>query len=281
MTSYGRGRRGVSGGVQSSRAVTNLRVCFVGGAIAYRALFNWLRPSIYIPTMLGVPLFQILFFTYLGRYSGLADDTFYVVGNAMQGSAMAGVYGMVMSIANERQFGTLSSLLATPANRLPLFLGRALPLVADGLLVSTFGFAVGFVLLDVPIPANALPAMAMTVLVTVMSCTAFGLALGAVGLRARDIWLSSNLAYYVMLLLCGVNVPLDSLPPALAAVGGSMPLTHGIAAVRRLAAGADLGDVAGLIASEALVGVAYATLGYGLLRLFEAEGRRHASLDAL
>ena len=42
------------------------------------------RPGIYIPTMLGSPLFQILFFTYLGRFAGGADDDFFVVGNAVQ-----------------------------------------------------------------------------------------------------------------------------------------------------------------------------------------------------
>ena len=30
---------------------------FVGGLIAYRGLFNWIRPAMYIPTMLGSPLF--------------------------------------------------------------------------------------------------------------------------------------------------------------------------------------------------------------------------------
>ncbi len=101
-----------------------LRVFFVGGRISYRALFNWISPGMYVTTMLGSPLFQILFFTYLGRYAGSQDDDFFIVGNAVQVSAMAGIYGMVMGIANERQFGTLSPLLATPANRLAVFAGR-------------------------------------------------------------------------------------------------------------------------------------------------------------
>ena len=65
-----------------------VRVFFIGGVIAYRGLFNWIRPAMYIPTMLIGPLFQILFFAYLGRYSGLKDDAFFVVGNAIQASAM-------------------------------------------------------------------------------------------------------------------------------------------------------------------------------------------------
>ena len=50
-----------------------LRVFFVGGLIAYRGLFNWIRPAIYIPTMLGAPLFQLIFFTKLGEYIVMYD----------------------------------------------------------------------------------------------------------------------------------------------------------------------------------------------------------------
>ena len=70
-----------------------------------------------MPTMLGSPLFQILFFAYIGRYAGLQDDAFFVVGNAVQVAAMAGVYGMALTIGGERWTQTLSPLLATPANR--------------------------------------------------------------------------------------------------------------------------------------------------------------------
>ena len=72
------------------------RVFFVGGRISYHALFNWIRPGLYVTTMLGSPLFQILFFTYLGRYATDRGDDFFIVGNAVQVSAMAGIYGMVM-----------------------------------------------------------------------------------------------------------------------------------------------------------------------------------------
>jgi ABC-2 type transport system permease protein len=261
--------------------MTSLRVFFIGGRIAYRALFNWIRPAIYVPTMLGSPLFQILFFTYLGRWSRVESDAFFVVGNAVQVCAMSSIYGMTMTIANERYFGTLSSLLATPANRLALFCGRALPLVANGLAVSAFGFGVGVALLDFRPPGGAVPALAAVVLVTVASCTAFGLLLGSVGLRARDVFFISNLAYFLMLLLCGVNVPLASLPGWLQAVGRSLPLTHGIEAARRVAAGAPLDAVAGLVGREALIGMCWAALAYALLRLFEAEGRRRATLDTM
>ena len=258
-----------------------LRVFFVGGLISYRALFNWLSPVVYIPTMLGKPLFQIVFFTYLGRFSGVADDSYFIVGNAIQASVVAGVFGMVMVLSNEREFGTLSAILATPAGRLAIFVGRAVPLVANGLFVSAFEFGAAYVFLGFRVPPAALPALAFTVALTVTSCAMLGLVLGSVALRVRDVWVISNLAYGLTLLLCGVNVPLAAMPTWLAAVGRALPLTHGVQAARDLVAGASLTDVSGLLGREALTGLAYGILGYALLRFFETESRRRATMDLL
>jgi ABC-2 type transport system permease protein len=259
--------------------MTSLRIFFVGGAIAYRALFNWIRPEIYIPTMLGSPLFQILFFAHLGRFSGLRDDSFFVIGNAVQVCSMASIYAMTMTIANERYFGTLSALLATPANRFALFMGRALPPIANGLFVSAFGLLIGTLLLDFSL-ADADPlAFTLVLLVTVMSCTCFGMLLGSIGLRAKDVFFASNLVYFLMLLFCGVNIPIESLPPWMEAVGRSVPLTHGIMAAREVAAGAGLGQVADLIGAELAIGALFGLAAFGLFRFFELETRRRATLE--
>lgn len=255
------------------------RVFFVGGRISYRALFNWISPLMYVTTMLGSPLFQILFFTYLGRYAGSEDDAFFIVGNAIQVAAMSGIYGMTMGIANERQYGTLEALLATPANRLAIFSGRALPFVVNGLIVSAFGFAVSWLLLDFRPADGSVPALALAVVVTTCSCVALGMLIGSIGLRARDVFFGANLVYFLMLLVCGVNVANEDLPAWLGAIGRCLPLTHGIEAARELAAGADLSEVSGLLATEAGIGLVYAGVAYGLFRLFEYEGRRRASLE--
>jgi ABC-2 type transport system permease protein len=261
--------------------VNSLRIFFVGGYIAYRALFNWARPAIYIPTMLGAPLFQVLFFAYIGRYTGLEDDAFFVIGNAVQLCSMAGIYGMAMTIGGERWTQTLSPLLATPARRLPLFLGRALPLIVNGFFVSTFAFFVGWWFLDFSLPAGQILPLAVVVLVSAASCTCFGMVIGSVGLRARDVFFLANVAVYLLLLVTGANVPLDTLPQWLQDVAQVMPLTHGIEAAREVADGASLSDVAGLVWREAAIGAAYAALAYGLLRFFEADSRRRATLETI
>ena len=256
-----------------------VRVFVVGGGISYRALFNWISPGMYVTTMLGSPLFQILFFVYLGRYAGSQDDSFFIVGNAIQIAAMAGIYGMTMGIANERQYGTLQPLLATPANRLAIFTGRALPFVANGILVSFFGFAMSWLLLDFRPADGSLPGLALAIAVTTCSCVALGMLIGSIGLRARDVFFGANLVYFLMLLVCGVNIANDDLPNWLGAIGRCLPLTHGIEAARQIAAGTPVGDVSGLLWTEAGIGLAYATAAYVLFRVFEAEGRRRASLE--
>jgi ABC-2 type transport system permease protein len=261
--------------------VTNAwRVFFVGGLISFRALFNWIKPWIYIPTMLGSPLFQILFFTYLGRYAKTGEgDAFFVVGNAVQVCAMSSVYGMTMAVANERQFGTLGPLLASPANRLAVFLGRGVPVLANGLLVSAFGFLVGVAFVHFRPSLSSVPALALVVVVTTLSCTAFGMLLGSIGLYGKDFFFVANLAYYLLLLFCGVNVPLSVLPGWMAAIGRCLPLTHGIAAARQVAGGAGLGTVSGLVSTELGIGAAYAAAGFLLFRVLEDASRSRAVLD--
>ena len=104
--------------------------------------------------------------------------------------------------------------------------------------------------------------------------------LGSIGLRARTCSCRANLAYFLMLLLCGVNIPLDALPgwmradrtAACRSRTGSQPPA-------RSRPGASLGSVSGLVWTEAGVGAAYAVLAFVLVRWFEYEGRRRASLE--
>jgi len=196
-------------------------------------------------------------------------------------SAMSGIYAMTLTIANERNYGTLSPVLATPASRPALFLGRALPVIANGLVVSAFGFGVGLVLLEFELGLNQVPALATVLVVTVTSCTGLGMLLGSIGLRARDVFFASNLVYFLMLLVCGVNIPVEELPGWMEAVGRAIPLTHGIEAAREIAAGAALGEVSGLVWTELAIGLAYVAAAFALFRVFEVQGRRNAALETM
>jgi ABC-type multidrug transport system, permease component len=258
-----------------------LRLVGVGGVIAYRALFNWTTPAMFIGTLLVGPVFQLLFFAFLGRQLAVGSDGFYIVGNAVLASSGAGVFGGVMAVANERRFGTLGHVLLSPRSRTAIFLGRALPYAANGLLIAGTTLLGGVLVLGLHVPGSALPGLLFAFTIASVSCAFFGLALGAVGLRLRDVWLISNVAVALMLLLTGVNVPAAALPGWIRTVGSIVPITHAAEAARRLVAGGSLGDSVASLAAELGVGVAYAGLAAALLKIFEAESRRRASLDTL
>ncbi len=259
--------------------VTGLRIFFIGGVMSYRALFGWLSPWILIPTFLVAPLFQILLFAYIGRATRLASDEFYVIGNAIQYASLPCLFAMASTIADERSQQTLGAILVTPARRLPLFLGRALPVMTNGVLVAAFALLAGGAMLHVHLPASSLAPIALAIVVSSASCTGLGLVNAAIGLRVRETAVLSNIAFALLLIFCGVNVPLHDLPAWMSTAAQGLPLTHGIEAARKLAAGRSLGSVVPLLGAEALVGLAWGVVGYGLLRFFELQSRVHATLE--
>lgn len=259
--------------------VSSLRIFFVGGLISFRALFNWLSPWIYIPSLLVAPIFQIILFTYLGRSAGIGSDEFYVIGNAVQYSAIPCIFAMANTIAGERYTQTLGIVLSTPAPRVPLFLGRSLPVVVNGWFVSMFSLIVGARLLGVDIaPSSWLP-MALVIAVASASCTGLGLVTAALGLRVRETAVLSNIIFGVLLIFSGANVAVDALPRWMATMSPWLPLSHAIEACRQLAQGTPLTDVAGLVLREGLLAVSFALIGLMALRLLEAESRRRATLE--
>jgi ABC-2 type transport system permease protein len=259
--------------------VSSLRVFFVGGYMSYRALFHWLTPWVLIPSFLIAPLFQILLFAYIGRAANLQSDEFYVIGNALQYASIPCLFAMGNTIANERWQKTLGAVLATPARRLPLFVGRAMPVVVNGIFVAVFALVAGGALLGIDVPLSSVAPLALVIVVTTFACTGLGLVNAGLSLRVRETAVLSNVIFGLLLIFCGVNIPLDDLPGWMSTTAQGLPLTHGIEAARKLADGAPFANVDQLVAAEALVGAIYVVAGYCLMRYLEWESRRLATLD--
>ena len=97
--------------------IVSARIFFVGGVTSFRALFYWLTPWIYVPTMFISPLFQILLFAYIGRSAGLESDKFYLIGNALQYASIPCLFAMAQAIGGERYQNTLSAILVSPPTK--------------------------------------------------------------------------------------------------------------------------------------------------------------------
>ena len=259
--------------------MTSLRIFFIGGLMAYRGLINWLSPWIFIPTLVVAPIFQILLFVFIGRSAGVESDKFFVIGNAVQYASIPCLFSMTNAISGERYQQTLAYLLVSPAGRLSLFLGRAVPVVVNAMFVAAFSLVVTSLILRISIPPTTWPAIALAIAVSAFACTGLGLICAAIGLRVRETAVLNNVLFGLLLIFTGANVAVTELPEWMQWISNRIPLTHGIQAARQLADGASLADVSGLIATEFAIGIVYTVVGYQAIRLMERESRKRASVQ--
>ncbi len=256
-----------------------LRILTVGGLTSFRALFNWLNPYVYVPSLVVAPVMQILLFAFIGRSAGVGDDRFYLIGNAVQYAAIPCLFAMSHTIGGERNAQTLSLILASPAPRTALFLGRSIPVVVNGWFVCLVALVVGALLLGVSLPASSWTGLPVTFAVAAASCTGLGLVTGSLSLVVRSSAVFDNVIFGLLLIAAGANIPLDSLPSWVAGVGRWLPMSHAIEASREVAAGASLADVAPLLVREVGVGLLCAGVGLVLLAVLERMSRRRATLE--
>jgi ABC-2 type transport system permease protein len=263
------------------RLIASLRIFLSGAWLAYIALFSWTQPTSYLASKIVMPLSYMLFFTYLGM-SATGRDTaeFYVVGNALQVTALNGIYGVTMTVGRERDEGTLVYLVGSPANRLAIFMGRATFNILDGMLTVGLAFIWGMLLLGLDLSRANLPGLILTILVTTASTCGLGLLMGSVSLVALNVMFVNNTVYFLLLLFSGANLPLDKLPAWMQTVSAMLPLTRGIRSARLLVGGASLAEVWPLLAGELAVGLVYALVGFVLFSWFEAQARQRGTLES-
>ena len=191
------------------------------------------------------------------------------------------VASIALSLVHVPSAVLFASLLGGMAHALSSPTPLELPPWSFRLAQGTIGVVIG-ALVSAPalerIGHSLLP-IGLVMVVSAFSCTGLGLINAGLGLRIRENAVLSNIMFGLLLLFTGANVPLETLPGGMQAVSEVIPLTHGIEAARRLADGESLGDVAGLVAAEAAIGVVYIAAGYGLLRYMERQSRLRATLQ--
>jgi ABC-2 type transport system permease protein len=249
--------------------------------LQYIALFQWATVRGYVAYKIILPVAQMLFFVELGVYAtGPGNAGYFALGNALQITANAGIFGVIATVANERQFGTLPILLGSPATRIVTFLSRAVVNVIDGVATVLIGFLIAMLFFGLDLRHADVPLLAVCVVVVSISTAGLGLMFGSIGLVMRDAIIIANVVYYLLLITCGVNFPVSRLPAAVQVVSYSLPLTRGVEAAREAVAGASLGHVGGLLAGELAVGAVWALCGYVLFRVLEGWARRGGLQEA-
>jgi ABC-2 type transport system permease protein len=258
-----------------------LRLYFIQAWFSYRALFAWSTPFNYIASKLGFPFFSMLLFIFLGKYVGLNDPVYIVIGNILLLPSLNGVMGISMTIGGEKQFGALSYLLGSPAPRSAVFVGRAFFHIIDGFVAVLIALPIAILVFQLDLAQTNFLWLALSVLLICITSTGLGFIMGVVTLLSRDGWMITStlaLAFYVLI---GVNFPIELLPPVLKSISLALPMTRGIQAARMALNGAHFAELAPLLAGEVLIGLAYIIFGYALFRGVERISFKNGALDNL
>jgi ABC-2 type transport system permease protein len=260
---------------------TDFRLYLASAWYSYRALYAWQTFGPYIAGKVVFPIAQMLFFYYLGKLAGIQDPLYIVLGNILLLPATNGVAGVSMTISGERDFRTLPYLIASPAPRGPLFLGRSLVHILDGLLSTIAAFILGAVFFHIDLTHSNLWLTALCVLLLSTTSCGIGLVLGSLSLRSREAWTITSMITILLYMLSGVNFPVDVLPKFFQTISYGLPLTRGIQAARLAVSGAGWSDIQSLFTGELLVGLIYIIIGYLMFIWFEKLSLVDGQIEAM
>lgn len=229
---------------------------------------------------LVLSLSQMAFFVFVGKFvRGEAIIQYIAVGNALQVLAWNAVFSVINITSHDKWEGTLSYLLATPASRFPVFLGRAMMHVLDGILSVIIGFAYAGYLFGVDFSRTNFVTLSVIIVLTSFLMTGFGLMIGSFAFYFRSPLVIANIFLFILLIFCGVNFPIQELPAVIQPISYIFPLTYGIDAARQAVAGASILQVSQPLAYEVATGLAAVVIGYFAFIQFELLARKTGKLE--
>jgi len=241
-----------------------------------KGLVMWDSWDMWVMQIAITPIAQIGFFAFLSVYLGYSSQVtqFIVVGNALQAMSFAAVFAVANITTQDKWQGTLPGTIVTPANRLALFVGRAMFQIILSSLISVAGLVYAATLFGVSFASADFIGVALVILLTSGAMISFGLLISALGLYLRDAMVVANIFLFVTLLLCGVNFPVSVLPGWLQPVSWAIPLTYGTEALRMAISGSSLIQLLPELGLEALDGLLVLVIGYLLFTGFENLSRK-------
>lgn len=244
---------------------------------SYRGLLGWLDPMSYLMWKIVEPTIQILFFAAMAQYAGVAP-AYLVIGNSVRLVATSGLWGMVSVALNERRNRTLPTIIASSTPSVQTFYARGVAQVFDGLVTVAVGFTIGALFFGLDFSRLPWGLFILALLTVAYAVSGFGLLTAATILIGTDANLIANLAFNLLLLFCGVNFPVESLPGGLQALARILPLTNGLEAIRQLFDG-QTANVVALLGREFVLGTIYAASSYFVFALAERIARARGTLD--
>lgn len=235
----------------------------------HRAEFN-LEEFLLLDTL--YPFVTMAFYVVMASYAYQTKDvTDWVVGNAFLLCVNICIFSLGAGFMGERRTGRIRSVIASPLSKIVIVLQKGFISCLVSILTTMVGLLVGCIVFHVSFEGVSIMGIIGVLLVAMFAATGLGVFLSSLGLITDSMHLVLNTVNYILLLFTGSNFPISQLPPVTRVFSKCLPLTHSIAAARRVMHGASLLDevILQLLLREAVVGLLYFAVAAIVVRYAE------------
>ncbi len=259
-----------------------LRLFWSGTRVSFAVYSVELTPAVILGSKIPRWVLQALFFVLIAKAAGGNElAKFALIGNAVHAAVFPAIVELAIVIEVEKWAGTLPHLIAAPANWLPMMIGRSMAGFFDALLSTVLVLVVLVPVIAPDIAVVNLLRAAPLLVITLITTGGLGWLSGSISLPTRWGMLLCNMIGYIMMLTAAVNFPLSALPPAVQWLSRSLPMTHGLLAIRAVVDGAPYSDVMGLMGLEILIGVVYGAAAWLMFRYRLNTARSNGNIELI
>jgi ABC-2 type transport system permease protein len=159
-------------------------------------------------------------------HTGVSFRQYFIAGIIASGLMSATFVGVGVSIAADRDDGTLRRLAGTPLQPAAYFAGKAILAFVTSLLEVTALLAVGVAFLGLHLPSSPdrWLTLAWVLAAGTATCSMLGIAVGVLVRSTRSAFATMNLPYLVLSFISGVYFVFSRLPAGLQHVASIFPL---------------------------------------------------------
>jgi ABC-2 type transport system permease protein len=197
------------------------------GRLEVKAFFRERQAVIFIFALPAVLL--VLLGSIYGRdaaAAGVSVGQLFTAGMIAGGIGSTSFQNLGLSIASERERGTLKQLRGTPMSPSAYFLGKLVLVltctVAEVLVLLAVGMA--FYHLHLPTTAARWGMLVSVFVLGTVACTLLGIAISSLSQSATNSFAAVSLPFIVLQFISGVYVPFNNVPPWLQHVADIFPL---------------------------------------------------------
>ncbi|MBB6216113.1 ABC-2 type transport system permease protein [Anaerosolibacter carboniphilus] len=249
--------------------------------ISFKALLGWLDPKMYIIYKIIDPALQMIFYTTMVQFVYKSQDiTPWILGNAFLLCTKNAVFAVGGMLRSDRDQGTLQLIIASPSNKLYVFLARAFFNVLDASFTVIIGLIIGVIFFGLNFTGTNILAFALSILVAMIGGMGIGLVLGSIALVMREIHLFLNVSNMILYILTGASFSRERLPEGMYLLSNLIPITRSIDASRIIIAKGNLLSALQLLGIDLMIGSVYIFIGFVLYGYFEYKARVSATLEA-